>query len=128
MKLMKGLIAVMIMGCLCFGMQSFVWGADVVTVTINASPGANGTFTNPISPTYRNKTGFLNISVYGSTWVANVFLQRSFDGTNYYDVNKSSWTTNCQHALVDKEPKVRYRLGVKQGGFTSGSVTVRLSK
>ena len=85
---------------------------------------AQNTFCDGISPDSKN--GYLNISI-SNTFVATVFLQRSFDaGVNYFDVD--SWTGKIETSLTDTEPGVLYRLGVKTGGYTSGTADVRLSR
>jgi hypothetical protein len=67
-----------------------------------------------------------NVSITG-TWVATVFLQRSFDGgTNWVDVE--SWTTNVEDQYSEAQAGVVYRLGIKTGGFTSGTSVVALSQ
>jgi hypothetical protein len=64
-----------------------------------------------------------NLSLSG-TWVATVFVQRSFDGgTTWLDVE--SFTANGQH-VGDEPESVRYRVGVKTDGFSSGKVVARL--
>lgn len=69
--------------------------------------------------------GDFNISISG-TFVATVWVQRSFDGTNWLDVE--SFTAGTQKRGFESERDVRYRIGVKTGGFTSGTVTVRVSQ
>lgn len=98
---------------------------------VTASITAQNTFTAPLSPfgpgNIGNAThiGYLNLSLSG-TWEATVFLQRSFDnGSTWLDV--ASYTTNTEKAIEDYEAGVLYRVGVKTGGFTSGTVVVRLS-
>lgn len=67
-----------------------------------------------------------NVSVSG-TWSATVLLQRSFDnGSTWKTV--ASYTSN-QELLVDTvEEDVQWRAGVATGGFTSGTVVIRLSQ
>ena len=73
----------------------------------------------------RGSSGFLNISIYG-TFTATIFLQRSFDkGVTWVDY--TSYTAATQATKEDMEVGVRYRLGIKTGGYTSGSAYVRLS-
>ena len=65
-----------------------------------------------------------NVSVSG-TFSATVTLQRSFDaGLTWLDV----WTTTeAAEELVDSVGSaVLWRLGVKTGGFTSGTAAVRI--
>lgn len=106
-------------------MISLAWASGSVTQTISGAPPATGTWTSAIAPLYKGN-GFLNVSVYGAVWSATVWLQRSFDkGVSWFDV--MSFTVNSQKALIDQEGGVRYRMGVKSGGYSSGSVAVRLS-
>ena len=82
---------------------------------------AQDTFTQPldIGP------GGFSLSISG-TFAATVFIQRSFDGgANWHDV--ASYTTAIEDA--GNEPVgALYRVGVKTGGYTSGTVNVRLSQ
>jgi len=63
-------------------------------------------------------TNALSISISG-TWVATVYLQRKHDGTNWRDV--TSYTANIEDTIEDPVG-AQYRLFVKTGGFTSGTV------
>ncbi len=82
---------------------------------------AQNTFSDPISI-----RGKFNLSISG-TWAATVFLQRSFDnGANYVDVE--SYTANIEKIGEELESGILYRVGVKTGGFTSGTVVCRLSQ
>ena len=67
--------------------------------------------------------GQFNVSIWG-TFVANITLQRSFDGgTTWLDV--ISYSAPIEDAGTEVEPAL-YRIGVKTGGFTSGTVNVRI--
>jgi hypothetical protein len=68
--------------------------------------------------------GYFNLSISG-TWVATVTVQRSIDNSTWVDVN--TFTTNFEG--VGFEPEFMwYRVGVKTGAFTSGTVVVRLGR
>jgi len=70
-------------------------------------------------------TGYFNLSLSG-TWVATVTVQRSFDnGATWYDVD--TWEENTQEYGLEPERDVCYRVGVKAGDFTSGTIYARLS-
>ena len=70
--------------------------------------------------------GYFNLSITG-TWVGTVTVQRSFDsGSTWYDVD--TWTTNTQEYGLEPERGIQYRVGIKTGGYTSGSCVVRLSQ
>lgn len=69
-------------------------------------------------------TGWFNVSISG-TFSATVVAQRSTDNVTWRDVD--SWTAPAED--VGMEPEVMwYRVGVKTGGFTSGTVVVRLGQ
>lgn len=119
---MKKIISLLIL-FLFFAVPTFA--SNNVTATVASSPPAAGTWTSAISAGYNNPANFLNISVYGATWVGTVYIQRRFQGGTWYDV--TSFTTNTQKALIDRESGVTYRIGIKNGDYTSGSVAVRLS-
>ena len=81
---------------------------------------AENTFTTGVK-----YTGHFNLSIWG-TFVATVFVQRSFDGgTTWLDV--ASYTTAIEDYGFEQEDAM-YRIGVKTGGFTSGTVNVRLGQ
>lgn len=85
-----------------------------------ASITAQNTFTTPVYI-----LGDFNFSLSG-TWVATVFIQRSFDGSTWLDV--ASYTANIEDTGHEPETGVLYRAGVKTGGFTSGTVVARISQ
>ena len=119
-KVMMVLLLAMILS------PAFAFARNSVTATIAAAPPVAGSWTGAISSTYKNPNGHLNIGVYGATWAGTVYLQRSFDGgTTWQDV--TTFISNAQKALVDTESGNTYRIGIKSGGYSSGSVAVRLS-
>jgi hypothetical protein len=70
--------------------------------------------------------GYFNISISG-TWAGTVTAQRAFDsGAAWLDV--ATWTTNTEEYGFEPERDVRYRVGIKEGNFTSGTCSVRLSQ
>lgn len=81
---------------------------------------AENTWTDPVQ-----MTGFFNLSIKG-TFVATITVQRSFDDmATWNDVD----TFTAQTEDWGMEPEVCwYRVGVKTGDFTSGSVSVRLGQ
>lgn len=85
---------------------------------VTASITAQNTFTDKIQV-----VGHFNLSISG-TWAATVTVQRSWDGTNWFDVD--TFTSNYEGVGFDAE-EVWYRAGVKTGEFTSGTVVLRIS-
>lgn len=70
--------------------------------------------------------GLFNLSISG-TWVATVTVQRSFDaGSTPLDVD--TFTINEETYGTETEDGVVYRVGVKTGDFTSGTVVCRISQ
>lgn len=87
------------------------------SVAVTKSITAQNTFTDPVQ-----LTGHFNLSISG-TFSATVTVQRSTDNSTWRDVD--SFTAATEE--VGYEPEVMwYRAGVKTGGFTSGTVDVRL--
>lgn len=87
--------------------------ATLSTVTITAQ----NTFSTGVLT-----EGYFNVSISG-TFVATVFLQRSTDNSTWMDVD--SFTGPVEQYGFDPE-FMYYRIGVKTGGFTSGSVVCRI--
>ena len=74
-------------------------------------------FSDPISV-----NGWFNVSVSG-TFSATVTLQRSTDNSTWLDVG----TFSSAYEGSSVEPEIMwYRIGVKTGEYTSGSVVVRV--
>lgn len=95
--------------------------------TVTASISAQNTFTSTISVTGTSTFRSFSISLIG-TWVATVTLQRSFDdGSSWIDV--TTYTANTATTYSDglDNQTVLYRIGVKTGGYTSGTVSATLS-
>lgn len=89
----------------------------MASVAKTASIGAQNTFTEAVQ-----LTGYFNLSISG-TFSATVTVQRSTDNSSWRDVD--SYTAAAEE--VGFEPEVMYyRVGVKTGGYTSGTVDVRL--
>lgn len=86
-----------------------------------ASLTAQNTFTDPVQI-----MGPFNFSLSG-TWVATVYIQRSFDsGATWLDV--ATYTANIEDIGYEPEVRVLYRAGIKTGGYTSGTVVVRIAQ
>lgn len=90
--------------------------STIASKTINA----DNTFTDPV-----RLTGFFNLSLTG-TFVATITVQRSFDEkATWNDVDTFTGPTEDYGV----EPEVCwYRVGIKTGEYTSGSVTVRMGQ
>lgn len=88
---------------------------------------------NPYSPHQSTpKAGTLGVFISG-TFTATVGLQYSLDaGATWNDLyvngTQKTYTGPTHDTLIDYEPGILYRIGVKTGEFTSGTVNVRLSK
>lgn len=92
-------------------------------LAVTASVTAQNTFTEATEFDYRRP---FNVSISGS-WSATVVLQRSFDGgSNWFTVG--SYTSNQELVVDTVEPGVLWRCGVLTGGFTSGTVVIRVSQ
>jgi len=90
-----------------------------MTTIASASIAAENTFTDAV-----RLEGYFNLSLSG-TWVATVTVQRSIDNSTWVDVD--TFTANSEE--VGFEPELMwYRVGVKTGAYTSGTVVVRLGR
>ena len=93
---------------------------------VSASIAAANTFTNTIEVTGTGEQRRIAITLTG-TWSATVTLQRSVGVTgNWVDV--STFTTNQSITYADAldNQSVFYRIGIKTGQYTSGTVTATL--
>jgi hypothetical protein len=90
-----------------------------MTTIATASITAQNTFTTAVQ-----LEGYFNVSISG-TWSATVTVQRSINNSTWVDVE--AFTANTEK--VGFEPEIMwYRVGVKTGAFTSGTVVVRLGR
>ena len=94
--------------------------------TVQAVVVAEDTFTDSILITGIDTSREFTYSIAG-TWIATVTLQRSVDDSTWVDVN--TFTTNASTTFNDGLDNVEYyyRIGVKVGGFTSGTIQLGLS-
>jgi len=90
-----------------------------MTTLASASLTAQNTFTDSVK-----LEGYFNISISG-TFAATVFVQRSIDNSTWVDVN--SFTAPFEGTGFDPE-FMWYRIGIKTGGFTSGTAVVRIGR
>lgn len=81
------------------------------------SISAENTFTDVV-----NIEGYFNLSIYG-TFVATITVQRSTDKSTWLDVDQ--FTAGTESVGFDPE-FMWYRVGVKTGDYTSGTVEVRI--
>lgn len=86
----------------------------------SASITAQNTFTDAV----RVKDGNFDVSISG-TFSATVTIQRSRDGSTYVDL-PDTYTAPTQLYGECASPWF-YRVGVKTGEYTSGTVTVEIS-
>lgn len=97
--------------------------SDGQAVTQTAS--AQNTFTNSIKVTGVGAARTFGLTITG-TWAGTVTLQRSVDNTTWKDV--VPYIVNASTTLDDglDNQIVYYRLGIKTGGYTSGSAVMDL--
>ena len=98
----------------------------ITVPSATAQATAQNSFTTPsyfMSYEWRN---MIDLSV-SNTFVGTVTLQRSFDdGTNWLDVE--SYTEPIEKIIENPSQSVKWRVGVKTGDFTSGTIDLRLSQ
>ena len=95
--------------------------------TVTSDISAQNTFTNTINVTGTSTARSFTVSRTG-VWVATVTLQRSFDdGVSWIDV--TTYTTNASVTFTDglDNQIILYRIGVKTGDYTSGTVSLTLA-
>lgn len=84
---------------------------------VTASLSAQNTFTDSI-----DLVGHFNLSISGA-FVATVTVQRSFDNTNWFDVD--TFTGPIETYGFDPS-QVYYRAGIKTGDYTSGTAVISI--
>lgn len=84
-----------------------------------ASVTAENTFTS-----LQKFAGVFPLRIRG-TWVATVTLQRSDDGGTTWD-DITDWTANTVVEVKEPSGGADWRVGVKSGDFTSGTVELQL--
>ncbi len=98
--------------------------------TVDASITAENTFTSAIRVTGIDSARIFSVNVNG-TFVATATLQRSIDSESgpWVDVSGETYTAPLAKSFDDglDNQIVWYRIGVKTGDFTSGTVIVILS-
>lgn len=98
--------------------------------TVSKSISAENTFSDPIRVTGVGADRTFTIALSG-TWVATVVLQRSIDAASgpWSDVSGKTWAANTTETYADglDNQIVYYRIGVKTGGYTSGTVVSSLA-
>lgn len=97
--------------------------------TVTASITAQNTFTTAIRVVGVGTSRAFTVNI-SNTFVATVTLQRSLDSsTGPWTDTTSTWTAPVATSINDALDNqiAWYRIGVKTGGFTSGTVDVRLS-
>ena len=90
-----------------------------MTTLVTKTITAQNTFSDAVQ-----LTGYFNLSISG-TFSASVVVQRSNNNSTWRDVDTFTEPTE----VVGMDPEVMwYRVGVKTGAFTSGSVVVSLGQ
>lgn len=90
-----------------------------MTTIASGSIAAQNTFTTAVQ-----LEGYFNVSISG-TFSATVTVQRSINNSTWVDVD--SWTAPSEEYGFEPE-LMWYRIGVKTGGYTSGTAVVRIGR
>lgn len=96
--------------------------------TVTSSISAQNTFTNSIRVTGVGSSRSFTVNISG-TWTATVVLQRSIGEEGNWEDTGTSYTINTVVAFSDglDNQIVFYRLGIKTGGYTSGTAVCSLT-
>jgi len=93
-----------------------------VVNNVSAAITAQNTFTDWLSV---GKGRRFSIDIYG-TFAATVYLQKTYNGGTTVIDDPTTRTAPYSEISLPLAEGTQYRLGVKTGGFTSGTVSVRL--
>jgi len=124
---MKRLLLVF-MACLLVAGMALPATAAENTLTISSDPGADS-FTDGAV-----RKGAFNVSVSGTSPVATVTVQRSFDRKAVASDAAATWRDVATYTAVvedlayEPETNVYYRIGIKDTEYTSGTVIMRLGR
>lgn len=96
--------------------------------TVSSSISAQNTFTDSIRVTGVTSSRTFTVDISG-TWVATVSLQRSIGDEGNWEDTGTTYTANTVTTFADglDNQIVYYRLGVKTGNYTSGTVVASLT-
>lgn len=96
--------------------------------TVSSSISAQNTFTSSIRVTGVTSSRTFTVNISG-TWVATVSLQRSIGDENNWEDTSTTYVANTVTTFSDglDNQIVYYRLGVKTGNYTSGTVVASLT-
>jgi len=97
--------------------------------TVTASVTAENTFTNAIRVEGVGAQRTFTVNIAG-TWAATVTLQRSSISDTGPWTDASSWTANQTNVAISDgfdNQIIFYRIGVKTGNFTSGTIALSLN-
>lgn len=93
-----------------------------IASNVSATITAQNTFTDWLQV---SKGRRFSLDIYG-TFVANVYLQKTYDGGLTIIDDPTVRTAPYSEISLPMPEGTQYRIGVKTGGFTSGTVNVRL--
>ena len=97
----------------------------LVSVEVSSTPSGDG-FTDGMIVGYQNNTESVNLSIFG-IWAGTVTVQRSFDdGVTWRDV--STFTENQELNIFDPSIIAMYRVGMKDGDYTSGTCNCEIRR
>lgn len=104
-----------------------LWRLTNQVAVLSASISAENTFTTGLKVTGTGIQRSITVTITG-TWVAVVTLQVSPDNSTWADVPGEVWNTNVTGPYLDGlDGQTRYyRIGVKTGNYTSGTVAVAI--
>lgn len=107
-----------------------LWSLTSTGQRVTTNVTAQNQFTSAISVEGVGSDRIFTINISG-TWTATVTLQRSLtsDSGPWSDVPGKTWTANTTETFTDglDNQIAYYRIGVKTGDFTSGTVVLELS-
>lgn len=105
-----------------------LWRIDSVGQVVTKAISSEDDFTDVIRVTGSGEARRFSVFIEG-TFSATVTLQFAFDAGGPWNDQGSDWTTPVSTTILDQQDGliIFYRLGVKTGDYTSGTVTCTLS-
>lgn len=103
-------------------------GPTYVAATINTAPGADGYWTEAVNPRVKDARAlFLSVSETGDSASFSATVTLQFKPPGVSDWQTYDTYTSETRQIIDDTTACRWRVGVDNGDYTDGEVTVTIN-